>query len=132
MEALAARKRRPPKPPEPAEARKVAFICRKCGQAVGDPQYCGPWGHAPQDVCFECWLEAFEQPPWHWPREVLAVWLIANGFSRTEAAAICGVTAPTVWRWLRYFRKKTEKFLDLMQGLEGLCTLRRLRRGKAR
>lgn len=129
MEALVARSERSP---EAAKVRKVAFICCKCGQAVGDPQYCGPWGHAPRDVCFECWLEAFEQPPWHWPRQVLAIWLISNGYSYTEAAEICAVTAPTVWRWLQRFRKKTEEFLELMQGLEGLCTLRRLRRGKVR
>lgn len=108
----------------------VAFVCRVCGERIGDAAYCGPWGHAPRDVCFTCWVNAFEQPPWHWPREVLAVWLIANGFTRAEAAREVGAAERTVRRWLVWFRGNTDGFLELMSGLDGLCANRRLRGGQ--
>jgi hypothetical protein len=114
------------------EGKKVAFVCRVCGDAIGDPAYHGPAGHAPLDACFTCWVNAFEQPPWHWPREVLAVWLIANGHSRLEAARRSGVSERTVRRWLIGLRRKKQEFLEWMSGLEGLCANRRLKgRGRA-
>lgn len=110
--------------------KQVAFVCRVCGERVGDPAYRGPWGHAPGDVCFTCWVNAFEQPPWHWPREVLAVWLIANGHSRAQAARQVGVSIRMVYYYLSWVRRKPDEFLDLIAGLDGLRANRRLRGGK--
>ena len=115
--------------PKDGNGKKVAFVCRVCGDAIGDPAYRGPWGHAPADICFTCWVNAFEQPPWHWPREVLAVWLIANGFSRAESARRVGASDRTVRRWIIRLRKNFSEFLELMSGLEGLSANRRLRGG---
>jgi hypothetical protein len=112
------------------EQRKIAFICRSCGGAVGDPAYCGPWGHAPQDVCFSCWLEAFEQSPRDWPRQVLALWLIANGYTRAQAARRCGVTERTARNWMIHLRKNREEFLELISGLDEFCAYRRLKEGQ--
>jgi hypothetical protein len=114
---------------ESTNGRSVAFICRVCGEAIGDPAYRGPWGHAPADVCFTCWVNAFEQPPWHWPRNVLAVWLIANGHTRAEAARRVGASERTVRRWLIAARKDLSEFLEFMSGFDGPSANRRLKGG---
>jgi hypothetical protein len=114
---------------EPKDGKKVAFVCRVCGEAIGDPAYRGPWGHAPDEVCFTCWVNAFEQPPWHWPREVLAVWLIANGHSRAEAARIIGASIRMIYYYLSWARRNSDEFLELIAGLEGLSANRRLKGG---
>ena len=103
------------------ETRKIAFICRACGEAIGDPAYCGPWGHAPQDVCFACWLNAFEQPPLHWPRQILMLWFLSNGWTKAEAAQRCGVRARTVTRWLIAMRTNLSQFFEMVSDLDGLC-----------
>ena len=108
---------------------KVAFVCRVCGEAIGDPAYRGPWGHAPSDVCFTCWVNAFEQPPWHWPREVLAVWLLANGYGRREAARISGMGRNSLWRLLLRLGKDLSEFHEFVEHFSELCAKRRLRGG---
>ena len=109
---------------------KVAFICRTCGAAIGDGAYCGPWGHAPQDVCFSCWLEAFEAPPTQWPRQVLMVWLLSNGYGRGEAARLCGVSRRTVSNWLIRLRTDAAEFFETLSHLDDFCAIRRLKEGR--
>ena len=31
------------------------FICPICKRSYGDPLYHGPTGHAPLQMCFDCW-----------------------------------------------------------------------------
>ena len=115
---------------ETREGGKVAFVCVRCGEAIGDPAYRGPWGHAPADVCFTCWVNAFEQPPWHWPREVLALWLLANGYGRREAARLSGMGRNTLWRVLGRLRKNSSEFFEFVEHFSEICTIRRLRDGR--
>jgi hypothetical protein len=115
---------------ESTEARTVAFVCARCGEAIGDPAYRGPWGHAPADVCFTCWVNAFEQPPWHWPREVLALWLLANGYTRAEAARLAGMHRGNLWRLLQRVRKNSSEFQEIAQHFPDVCAIRRLRDGR--
>jgi hypothetical protein len=110
--------------------KKVAFVCRTCGEAIGDPAYHGPWGHAPAEVCFTCWVNAFEQPPWHWPKEVLVLWMLANGYSRTEAARLAGIGRNTLWRLLHRVRKNLPEFQEFVEHFSDVCTIRRLRDGR--
>jgi hypothetical protein len=110
--------------------RKVAFRCVRCGEAIGDPAYRGPCGHAPQSVCFTCWVNAFEQPPWHWPREVLALWFLANGHSRSESARLAGMHRTMLWRVLGRARKNFSEFQEIVQHFPDICAIRRLRRGR--
>jgi hypothetical protein len=113
----------------PKEGLKIAFVCKVCGDAIGDPAYRGPAGHAPADVCFTCWVNAFEQPPWHWPREVLAMWLIANGYPRRQAARLAGLGRNTLWRLMQRLAKKSSEFQEFVEHFSGLCVIRRLRAG---
>jgi DNA-binding CsgD family transcriptional regulator len=115
---------------EPIAGRKVAFVCKVCGESIGDPVYRGPAGHAPPDVCFTCWVNAFEQPPWHWPREVLAVWLIANGYSRRAAAKLAGLARSTLWTLLGRLAKNSSELVEFFKHFSELCVIRRLKTGR--
>ena len=115
---------------ETKEVRKVAFVCVRCGEAIGDPMYRGPAGHAPADVCFTCWVNAFEQPPWHWPREVMALWLLSNGYNRSEAARLAGMHRGNLWRLVRRLRKNFSELLEFAQHFSDVCAIRRLRDGR--
>ncbi len=64
---------------------KVAFVCEQCKEPIGDPLYTGPHGHAPDNICFTCWVNAFEQPPKDWPKDITVLWMISQGYSRAEA-----------------------------------------------
>ncbi|HUU58025.1 MAG TPA: hypothetical protein VMZ50_00665 [Phycisphaerae bacterium] len=99
-------------------SRKVAFVCRRCGEHVGDSLYVGPWGHAPQNVCFTCWVNTFEEFRASWPREVIALWLIANGYTRTEAARKVGVSGRTLRLWQVRLGKDREAFFDMIDSLD--------------
>jgi hypothetical protein len=112
------------------EGRNVAFVCVRCGEAIGDPMYRGPAGHAPADVCFTCWVNAFEQPPWHWPREVLALWLLANGYNRRDAARLSGLARNTLWRTLGRLRKNSSELHEFVEHFSEICAIRRLRDGR--
>ena len=98
--------------------KKVAFVCPRCGDAIGDAMYVGPWGHAPQNVCFACWLDAFEEYDPVWPREMIALWLISNGYTRTEAARKVGVTRRTIRNWTVRLGKDPRAFFEMAAALD--------------
>lgn len=98
--------------------KKVAFVCRNCGDSIGDAMYVGPWGHAPQNVCFACWLNAFEDYDPLWPRELIAIWLISNGYTRTEAAKKMGVSRRTIGNWTIRLGKDPAAFIEMIDGLD--------------
>lgn len=101
-----------------------AFVCRRCRAAVGDPMYTGPWGHAPQNVCLDCWVNAFEDRPTRWPRQILALWLVANGHTQTEAARAVGASARTIRNWRVQLARNPARFFLLVRQCEGLGPLR--------
>jgi hypothetical protein len=115
---------------ESSTGMKAAFVCKVCGEPIGDPAYRGPAGHAPSEVCFTCWVNAFEQPPWHWPREVLAVWLLANGYSRRDAAKLAGLARCTLWALLGRLAKNSSELFEFLKHFSELCVVRRLRSGR--
>lgn len=80
--------------------------------------YVGPWGHAPQNVCFACWLNAFEEYDAVWPRELIAVWLISNGYTRAEAAKKVGVKRRTIRNWMVRLGKDPEAFFRMVEALD--------------
>ena len=94
------------------------FICADCGCLCGDSWYTGPLGHAPRNICLDCWVNQWEPSV----RRRLngekfapldeALWLMAMGFSRADAAKIIGVHRNTICRWLKMLRLKPELTLD--------------------
>lgn len=104
---------------------RSGFLCRRCGERIGDAMYTGPAGHAPAEVCFTCWVNAFEDRPKNWPRQVLALWLVANGYTQTQAARRVGASGRTVRQWRMKLAKDPEAFWALMARVDEL-DIRRL------
>ena len=73
-----------------------SFRCPECGLTYGDPLYHGPAPHAPGNLCLDCWagqwneFEAriFKDQDWTVLDE--ALWLICQGFTRSQAAGLIG------------------------------------------
>lgn len=100
------KRRTPPALPPPA------FICPECGRPYGDALYHGPAGHAPPELCLDCWA-------WHWARwEALmaawcpswkrldvALWLLCQGDTHGEAAESVGRSPRTIRRWILRMRR---------------------------
>ncbi len=107
----------PPAPPAQAEA--YAFRCSLCHEPIGDPLYVGPWGHAPPGVCFTCWVNAFEdRAPRDWGRRMVAVWLMANGYTQTEAAMRVGVRERRIRKWRMRLAKNPLAFLRALEDMD--------------
>jgi len=93
----------------------AAFTCPLCLRSYGDPHYHGPAGHAPQDLCFDCWadewalIQARMLNGGHWTALDSALWLICSGFTRQQAACIVGVARRTIHRWICALRKDPSK-----------------------
>ena len=92
-----------------------AFVCPNCKRAYGDGLYHGPIGHAPQNLCLDCWANEWAQMEVRmlnggdWSVLDSALWLICCGFTRQEAAGIIGVGRRTIHRWIQAVRKDPEK-----------------------
>jgi hypothetical protein len=67
-----------------------------CGQWISDVRYVGPRGHAPGNLCFECWMAQWEKIEARaanagaWTRLDEALWLLCHGVSFDEAAGAIG------------------------------------------
>lgn len=103
--------------------RQLVFRCPSCGQRYGDPLYHGPVGHAPQNLCLDCWvnewaeIEARMLRGGDWSALDMALWLVCNGYTRSQAAEIIGVTARTIRRWFSCLQRSFREFPDWMSGL---------------
>jgi len=95
------------------------FRCPECGRLYGDPHYHGPAGHAPPQLCFDCWVHHWfvvetmmenERGPWQ--RVEVALFLLCQGFSCEQAARGLGVHYKTIYYWLRRLRRNPERIPD--------------------
>ena len=92
-------------------APPVAFVCPCCKQAFGDPLYHGPIGHAPQELCFDCWASEWAQMDnvisrgGNWQPMDAALFLLCQGFTHQEAADMIGVNRSSIFRWIREIRR---------------------------
>lgn len=90
------------------------FRCPNCGREYGDPLYHGPAGHAPQQLCFDCWasewgtITAAIARGRDWRPLDAALFLLCQGFSRQEAANLIGVCRKTLYCWIRGLRRRPE------------------------
>jgi hypothetical protein len=91
---------------------RIGFRCAGpgCEQWIGDPDYSGPLGHAPQNLCFECWMaywdkiEALAVNGGHWTRLDEALWLFCRGMTFAEAAEAIATHQTTLQRWIAKIR----------------------------
>ena len=97
-----------------APAPREKFRCPNCHQEYGDPLYHGPLGHAPQDLCFDCWASEWGgiiqvmMRGGDWRQLDAALFLLCQGFSHHEAAQVIGVCRNTVWNWIQKLRQKPD------------------------
>ena len=91
------------------------FVCPKCKCWYGDPLYHGPVGHAPQELCFDCWASewgeialAIEREA-DWRSRDAALLLLCRGFTQQEAAAAIGAGRSTLYGWLQDLRRHPEQ-----------------------
>jgi hypothetical protein len=99
--------------------------CPSCKTDQGDPLYHGPAGHAPQELCYDCWLAEWEiivaelSRGGNWGQLDSALYLLCQGFSHGEASDIVGVCRKTLYAWIRAVRQHPETipqwFLDLAE-----------------
>ena len=88
------------------------FRCPNCKQYYGDPWYHGPIGHAPQQLCFDCWVNEWDTMNGvmlrggNWRPLDAALFLLCQGFSHQEAATLIGVRRKTVYNWIRTLKRK--------------------------
>ena len=72
---------------------------------VADPLYHGPQGHAPGNLCFDCWTAAWTEAEsrmasgGQWQACLYTAFLVAAGHTRTEAAEMAGIHRNTFYRW---------------------------------
>jgi len=111
----------------------TGFRCANpaCDKWVGDPWYVGPAGHAPQNLCFDCWLahwdlvEARAINGGEWTDLDEALWLVCHGVGVSEAAGLVGRHRNTLRIWIGRMRRNPELIPDWLiraaspqQGLE--------------
>ena len=102
-----------------------AFVCPNCRQEYGDPLYHGPRGHAPQNVCLECWadewsiMEARMYNGGDWSVLDAAFWLVCCGLTRQEAARLLGMRRNEVQRWLLRLRRNPHLIPDWLRNKAG-------------
>ena len=95
-----------------ADGETKGFRCPHCKQVYGDPLYHGPVGHAPQELCFDCWasewgsmLQVISRGG-NWQQFDAALFLLCQGFSHQEAAQLIGVRRKTIYNWIRTLRRR--------------------------
>ena len=97
------------------------FICPACQRSYGDPHYHGPAGHAPRNLCFDCWAAEWDLIAarmlngGNWTVLDAALWLVCSGFTRQQAATIVGVARRTLYRWIRALKTNPRKVPQWLQ-----------------
>jgi len=106
----------------------MSFTCPECKTLIGDPHYHGPLGHAPQNVCFTCWVNHWatvEAMIWcergNWQLRDVALVLLALGFTHAEAADILHIHPASIGRYIRRLRKKPEEIPDWLLARPQFC-----------
>ncbi|MDP6635995.1 MAG: hypothetical protein QGG42_13940 [Phycisphaerae bacterium] len=99
---------------------KIGFRCMgpECGQWIGDLRYAGPIGHAPQNLCFECWMAHWEEIEvravngGRWTYLDEAMWLVCRGLTLAQAADIVASNRMALRRWIGKMRRRPELVPD--------------------
>ena len=99
---------------------RAGFECKGpgCEQWIGDRRYVGPAGHAPQNLCFECWMvhweriEACAANGGEWTCLDEAMWLFCRGYTLAQAAKAVATHHVTLRRWILKMCLKRELIPD--------------------
>ncbi|MCP4379694.1 MAG: hypothetical protein GY794_26435 [bacterium] len=112
---------------------QIGFRCQGvgCGEWIDDVRYVGPAGHAPQNLCFECWMAHWEVVEarvinggrWSYLDE--ALWLICRGLSVVQAADVINTHAKTLRRWIVKMRQRPELVPDWLIHMQDTREARR-------
>lgn len=95
------------------------FLCPSCTRRYGDPLYHGPEGHAPPQLCFDCWANEWgamaammgeeargrRGSRGKWQKQDLALFYICQGMTKQEASEKAEVHPRTLRRWLANMRQ---------------------------
>ncbi len=105
----------------------MADTCQNCngplrvdGTIVQDPRYTGPVGHAPQNVCYDCWCAYWDEVEQQMlnggdsTKMEAAFFLVSIGYTQAEAAQVVGVSRKTITRWKQQLQKKYLEIQSLM------------------
>ena len=112
---------------------EVGFRCKGpgCDEWIGDPRYVGPAGHAPQNLCFECWMahwdriEACAANGGQWTCLDEAIWMVCRGLSLAEAAEAVASHYTTLRRWIEKMRLRPELLPDWLIRMQEIRRARR-------
>ena len=94
------------------------FVCANCKRTYGDPLYHGPPGHAPQNLCLDCWADEWALIELRmlnggdWSVLDSALLLVCCGLSRQQAAEVLGLHRNTVHKWLVHLRRNPQDVPD--------------------
>jgi len=101
-----------------AEAAPGGFVCPVCKCRYGDPLYHGPAGHAPVQMCFDCWASEWGtmiqvlSRGGNWQQIDSALFLMCQGFKQHEAARLVGMCRQALHNWIRQARQKPHMIPD--------------------
>jgi hypothetical protein len=101
-------------PTSPTGAASGRFVCPVCKNSYGDPFYHGPAGHAPPQLCYDCWASEWASMTQmlsrggNWRQIDSALFLLCQGFSYQEAANLAGICRRTLHNWIRQARQHPE------------------------
>lgn len=101
------------------ERNKQRFTCISCGGSYAC-YYTGTLGHAPQNICYDCWLA------WRlsWRRSDdkrdIALAALADGATRQAAARMAGIHVRTLRRWLRELATSQHELDTALKRLRGV------------
>lgn len=96
---------------------KLKLKCEKCNTVV-PCYYTGPLGHAPQDICYDCWLEArLTRSPLFQNAQARALQSLANGRTKKEASIAAGISPRTLRRWLKRLRESPQKLQEALKAV---------------
>jgi len=112
---------------------EIGFRCKGpgCDEWIGDRLYVGPVGHAPQNLCFECWMahwdriEACAANGGEWTHLDEALWLVCRGLSLAEAAGVVDSHGTTLRRWIEKMRLRPELLPDWLIRIQEIRRARR-------
>lgn len=103
------RKSKPHRAPQSTD--KNTFTCPSCKIEYGDPLYHGPAGHAPPNLCMDCWanewahMEVRMLAGGDWSVLDSALWLVSCGLKQHQAADLLAIHRNTFARWIRRMRR---------------------------
>ena len=94
------------------------FVCPVCKCRYGDPLYHGPAGHAPCQMCYDCWASEWGsmvqmlRRGGNWRQIDSALFLMCQGFSQHEAARLVGMGRDALRNWIRQARQRPHLIPD--------------------